>query len=152
VEKIMASSAEAALNDALVAQSPDAIILSDRDGNIKLWNAAAQRIFGHRADEVRGTSLDVIIPERLRDAHWAAFRVCVESGREKYAGRVLTTRSMHKDGSKLYVDLAFALIRDAAGAVTGVVATARDCTERYEQERALRARVAELESPKGGTV
>ncbi|HEX2827581.1 MAG TPA: PAS domain S-box protein [Burkholderiales bacterium] len=140
-----------ALNAALVAQSPDAIILSDREGNIEVWNAAAERIFGHRADEVLGRSLDVIIPERLRAAHWAGFDAALASGREKYAGRVLTTRSMHKDGSKLYVDLAFALIRDAAGAVTGVVATARDCTARYEEERALRARVAQLEAGKGGS-
>ena len=140
------------LETTLVAQSPDAIILSDREGNIEVWNAAAERIFGHRADEVIGRSLDVIIPERLRAAHWAAFRISVETGREKYAGRVLTTRSMRKDGAKLYVDLAFALIRDAAGAVTGVVATARDCTARYEEERALRARVAELEAHKGGSV
>ena len=148
----MPSSDDAALSNALVAQSPDAIILSDREGNIKIWNAAAERIFGHRADDVQGKSLDVIIPERLRAAHWAAFDASLASGREKYAGRVLTTRSMHKDGSKLYVDLAFALIRDAAGAVTGVVATARDCTARYEEERALRARVAELEPKKGGSV
>jgi PAS domain S-box-containing protein len=151
-EHNMPSSDDAALTKALVAQSPDAIILSDREGNIQVWNAAAERIFGHRADEVRGTSLDVIIPERLRAAHWAAFRISVETGREKYSGRVLTTRSVHKDGSKLYVDLAFALIRDAAGSVTGVVATARDCTARYEEERALRARLAELESQKGGRV
>jgi PAS domain S-box-containing protein len=148
----MPSSDNAALSDTLVAQSPDAIILSDREGNIRVWNAAAERIFGHRADEVQGKSLDVIIPERLRAAHWAAFNISIERGREKYAGRVLTTRSMHKNGSKLYVDLAFALIRDAVGAVSGVVATARDCTARYEEDRALRARVAELESQKGGSV
>ena len=148
----MPSSDDAALGNALVAQSPDAIILSDTQGNIRVWNAAAERIFGHRADEVQGQSLDVIIPERLRAAHWAAFEISVQTGREKYAGRVLTTRSMHKDGSKLYVDLAFGLIRDSSGAVTGVIATARDCTARYEEERALRARVAELDAQKGGSV
>ena len=135
---------------ALAAQLPDGIIVSDREGRIVVWNAAAERIFGHRAADVTGQSLDVIIPERLRASHWAGFDASLASGREKYAGRVLTTRSMHKDGSKLYVDLAFALIRDAAGAVTGVAATARDVTARFEEERALRAKVAQLDADKGG--
>ena len=131
---------------ALVEASPDAIIYTDRSGTIRVWNSAAERIFGYGAAEVVGRNLDVIVPERLRAAHWKGFEAAVESGREKYAGRVLTTRSEHRNGARLYVDLAFALIRDPAGAVTGVLATARDCTESYAEQRALRARVAELES------
>ena len=131
---------------ALVEASPDAIIYTDRSGTIRVWNGAAERIFGHRAADVLGQNLDIIVPERLRAAHWKGFEAAVESGREKYAGRVLTTRSEHKNGSRLYVDLAFALLRDSAGAVTGVLATARDCTESYAEQRALRARVAELEA------
>src|ERR1043165_4806911 len=98
----MGSSADAVDWKALVAQLPDGIIVSDREGRITVWNAGAERIFGHRAAEVMGRSLDVIIPERLRAAHWAGFDASLASGREKYAGRVMTTRSMHKDGSKLY--------------------------------------------------
>ena len=131
---------------ALVEASPDAIIYTDRTGTIRLWNSAAERIFGHRAAEVVGQNLDVIVPERLRAAHWKGFEAAVESGREKYAGRVLTTRSEHKNGTRLYVDLAFALLRDSDGAVTGVLATARDSTESYAEQKALRARVAELEA------
>ena len=140
------ASTDDALPTALVAQSPDAIIYAERDGTIRVWNAAAERVFGHSAAEALGQSLDIIIPERLRAAHWAGFDAAIESGHEKYAGRVLTTRSARKDGARVYVDLAFALVRDDAGAVTGVLSTARDCTERYEAERALRARVSELEA------
>jgi signal transduction histidine kinase len=43
------------------------------------------------------------------------------------------------------VDLSFALVTDEAGAVTGSLAIARDCTERYLSDSALRARVSELE-------
>ena len=132
---------------ALVEASPDAIIHTDRAGTIRVWNGAAERIFGYSAAEVLGRNLDIIVPERLRAAHWKGFEAAVESRREKYAGRVLTTRSEHKKGNRLYVDLAFALLRDSAGVVTGVLATARDCTESYAEQRALRARVAELEAP-----
>jgi PAS domain S-box-containing protein len=140
------TSPDTALAAALVAQSPDAVIYADREGSIRVWNAAAERVFGHRECDVLGRSLDIIIPERLRAAHWAGFDAAIETGHEKYAGRVLTTRSVHKDGSRLYVDLAFALIRDDSGAVVGVLSTARDCTARYEEERALRTRLSELEA------
>jgi PAS domain S-box-containing protein len=131
---------------AVVAQAPDAVILANRDGAIELWNGAAERLFGYSSAEVIGKSLDVIIPERLRTAHWAGFQKAIESGHGKYApGQVLTTRSMHKDGRKLYVDLSFALVRDDAGAITGAMAIGRDCTDRYLSDRALRERISELE-------
>jgi PAS domain S-box-containing protein len=133
------------LSEALVAQAPAAMILADRDGVIRVWNASAEAVFGYSAAEVIDGSLDVIIPERLRGAHWQGFRTAIETGREKYAGKVMTTRAVHKNGSKLYVDLSFALVRDETGAVVGSLAVARDCTERYASDKALRAQVAELE-------
>ena len=138
-------STDPALFRTLLEECPDAVIYADREGAIQVWNAAAERIFGHAASDVVGRSLDVIIPERLRNAHWQGFRKALESGETQYSGRVLTTRSVHKNGNKLYVDLGFSLIRGGDGAVMGALATARDCTARYDAERALRARVSELE-------
>ena len=116
---------------AIVEQAPDAIILADRDGLIRIWNHGAETIFGHSAAEVLGSSLDVIVPERFRSAHWEGFRRAIDSGLTKYGNRVLTTRSVHKDGSKLYVDLSFGLVRDDTGTVTGALAIGRDCTDRH---------------------
>jgi PAS domain S-box-containing protein len=130
---------------AIVEQAPDAIIFADRDGIIRVWNRGAGIVFGYSAAEVLGASLDVIIPEQLRSAHWEGFRRAVDTSQTKYAGRVLTTRSVHKDGSKLYVDLSFGLVRDRDGAVAGALAIGRDCTARYSSDRALRAHVLELE-------
>src|SRR5687768_12884736 len=124
------------LFEAIVAQAPDAMIFADPDGAIQVWNRGAERVFGYSAAEVLGASLDVIIPERLRTAHWEGFGKAIRSGIVKYEGRVLTTRSAHKNGSKLYVDLSFSLIRDRAGAVTGALAIGRDATARYLAESA----------------
>lgn len=129
----------------IVDQAPDAIILVDGAGMVRIWNRGAEAIFGYSAAEMLGDSLDVIIPERLRHAHWAGFRKALATGRTKYAGRVLTTRSVHKSGCRLYVDLSFSLIRDDNGAVTGALAIGRDCTARYHSDNALKARVVELE-------
>ena len=133
------------LYQAIVEQAPDAVIFADRDGIIRLWNRGAEAVFGYAAEEVLGASLDVIIPERFRHAHWEGFRRAVNSGTTKYARHTLTTRSTHKNGSKLYVDLAFALVKDQTGAVIGALATGRDCTARYLADHALRTRVTELE-------
>ncbi len=130
----------------IVERALDAIIFADRDGRIRIWNRGAETIFGYSAAEVLGDSLDVIIPERLRSAHWEAFRRAIDTGRTKYGDRVLTTRSVHKNGTKLYVDLSFGLVSDETGAVVGAFAIGRDCTARYLADAALRARVAELEN------
>lgn len=136
---------DAELFAAIVDQAPDAIIMADRDGCIRLWNRGAERLFGHAAADVVGEALDIIIPERLRQAHWDAFDRAIQSGRTRYDGRAMTTRSMRSDGAKLYVEMSFALVTDAMGAVTGALAIARDATARYESERSLRERVTALE-------
>ena len=123
---------------ALVEQTPDAVVYADREGTIRLWNRGAEALFGFAADEVLGRSLDVIIPPHLRQAHWEGMRRAVEAGRTRGGSRVRTTRSLHKDGRRLYVELSFGLVVDAAGAVTGTVAVGRDGTERHLREQALR--------------
>ena len=129
----------ATLYRAIGEATSDAIIFAGRDGIIRLWNRGAELIFGYPAAEAIGQSLDLIIPERLRRAHWDAFDRSMEAGQTKYTDRVLTTRSMRKDGTTLYVDLTFAIILDHHGAALGALAQARDVTERYERERAQRA-------------
>jgi PAS domain S-box-containing protein len=125
------------LVNAIVEQCPDAMIFADREGVIRLWNRAAEALFGYSAAEALGSSLDVIIPERLRGAHWAGYRRAIAAGETKYGNRALTTRSARKDGGKLYVELSFALVKDGDGMVTGALATARDGTERYLASQAL---------------
>jgi PAS domain S-box-containing protein len=139
------------LYEAIVEQAPDAVIFADRDGAIRVWNRGAEAIFGYAAPEVLGASLDVIIPEPLRKAHWQGFDRALESGTMKYAGRVLTTRSMHKDGRRLYVDLSFSLVKDAVGTIVGALAMARDCTERYLAEKARASGSASAAGPTGRT-
>jgi PAS domain S-box-containing protein len=129
------------LEKAIIEQAGEAIIAVDREGRVLLWNRAAETLFGFSADEAKAAGLDVIIPERFRAAHWAGFDRALASGQTKYGTKVLTTRSQRKDGSTLYVDLSFGLLRDAAG-IHGAFAIARDCTERFLVDKARRAREA----------
>jgi PAS domain S-box-containing protein len=138
------------LSQAVVEQAPDAIIFADRGGAIRIWNRGAERIFGYARSEALGMSLDLIIPERFRRAHWDGFHRAIETGRTQYGDRVLTTRSARRDGSKLYVDLSFGLVFGDHGAVLGALAVGRDCTARYAADAALRSRLAALEAAASG--
>jgi|SRR5690606_19787667 len=111
--------------EAILAQLPDAVVYSDTSGRIRLWNAAAEKLFGFSAPETLGQSLDIMIPERFRRAHWMAFERAVRAGKVVHEGEVRLTRATHKDGRKLYVDITFGLVTAADGSVLGVISTAR---------------------------
>lgn len=143
---------DAGLCQALVQQAPDGIIFADREGVIRLWNAGAQVIWGYPAAEAIGRSLDLLIPERFREAHWTGFRRAIAEGKTKYMGQVLPTRSVRKDGTTIYLDLTLAIVRAESGEVTGAMAIARDITQRRTQEKELRDRLAELEQQVKGLV
>jgi PAS domain S-box-containing protein len=133
----------------LIADSPDAMIFADTEGRIRVWNAAAERIFGFTAAEAMGQSLDIIVPERFRDAHWKGFDRALGEKAMKYAGQSLPTRAQKKDGSQIYVELSFAIVL-VDGEAAGALATARDITVRFERERerGQKLRVAEEELAK----
>ena len=126
------------LQELLIEQSPDAVIFADSAGMIRIWNAAAERIFGFTKNDALGANLNIIIPERLRDAHWRGFERALAERTTKYAGQALPTRAVRSDGSQIYVELTFAIVIDAKGDVLGALAHARDITKRFEKERADR--------------
>ena len=130
------------LHQAIVEQSQDAIIYADRSGTIRLWNRGAEIIFGYGAQEALGCNLSLIVPEKFRRAHEEGYRLAIEKGLLRYDGRVLTTRSQHKYGSRLYVDLSFGLLKDESGNPIGAFAIGRDCTARHLEQQALRVQAA----------
>lgn len=133
----------------LLQQAPDALIFADREGVIRMWNAAATDIFGHSAEAAIGQSLDLIIPERFREAHWTGFDRALAAGETKYRGQALPTRS-ERNGEPIYVELTFAMVHDSSDAVVGVLCGARDITKRFQDEREMRTRLRELEAAQQG--
>ena len=104
---------------------PDALIFADREGVIRIWNARAEALFGYTADEAIGKSLDLIIPEHLRAAHWRGYEAAIASGRTRLGGKAMRTRATPRNGGKLYVEVAFSIVTDSSGAVLGAVAIGR---------------------------
>ena len=130
------------LAERVLACMMEAVIHADRQGLIALWNPAAETMFGFSAAEAIGQSLDIIIPERLREAHWRGFHAAIASGRTRLNGRPTVTRALHKSGATLYVEMSFAMVCATSGEVIGSVAVARDATERVQREKAARSAVA----------
>ncbi len=133
----------ARVGDALLAARSDAILATDRDGTIRLWNPGAERIFGFTAAEAVGQSLDIIVPESLRDRHWQGWAQAVAAGRSRYGeGELLSVPALTRDGLKISVEFTIVMLCDAAGRVDGVAALLRDATERYEEIRRLKRELA----------
>lgn len=128
------------LAERILDQLADAVIYADPAGTIVRWNGASSALFGYSAEEALGKSIDLIIPEHLRAAHWAGFDAAMAKGVMKLQGRPTLTRAVHKSGRRLYIEMTFAIVRgDSDSEILGSVAMARDVTERVEKERAARS-------------
>ena len=133
----------------IVEDSQLAIILADRDGMIRLWNSAAEAMFGYRAEEVLGQSLDLIVPERQRGRHWEGYRRVMATGVTKYGRELLAVPAMTKDGKRISVEFSIALLCAPTGELLAAAAIMQDVTARWEQQKELRGRLAAAEAKLG---
>lgn len=130
----------------LVEAVGDAIVVCDANGAITFWNPAARRLFGFAEKEALGQSLDLIIPERLRQRHWDGYNKTMRTGQTRYGNEVLRVPALHKDGHTLSIAFTVAMLFSAEKTVTAIIAIIRDDTARFNEERVLRKRLAELEA------
>ncbi len=133
-------------HEQLVSAIGDAVIISDANGAITLWNPAAERMFGYTQAEAMGQSLDLIIPERLRGRHWEGYDKTMATGITRYGHDLLKVPAVDKNGKSMSIAFTVALLRGLDGQISGIVAVIRDETVRFQEERALRKRIAELEA------
>ncbi len=127
--------AEAAMQHlaAIVESSEDAIYGKNLDSMIVSWNAAAERIFGYRAEEIIGRSIAILFPLDRRDE---LLDIMAGIRRGEVVGFHETER-LCKDGRVIPVSLNISPIRDNAGKIVGASGIARDITRqrRAEEER-----------------
>lgn len=125
----------------------DAVIVADPHGNIVFWNEAATRIFGFTAAEALGHDLTLITPQRLQQRHNAGYEKSMATGTTRYGTTLLKVPATHKDGSTLSIAFSVAMLFDGEHKVTGVAAVIRDETQRFQEDRELRKKLAELQKP-----
>ena len=119
---------------AIVESSEDAIIAKSPEGIILSWNAGAERIFGYTANEIVGQPISTLIPAERADD----FPLILERLRRGERVKHYITQRVRKDGQVIDVSLTVSPIRDAAGNLIGASKIARDITERLRAERLLR--------------
>jgi PAS domain S-box-containing protein len=86
------------LAEKILDQVADAVICADQSGTVIRWNCACSALFGYSAEEALGQSIELIVPEHLRAAHWSGFDAAMTKGATKLAGRPTLTRAVHKSG------------------------------------------------------
>jgi PAS domain S-box-containing protein len=122
---------------ATVEAAFDCVISMDSDGRIIQFNAAAERVFGHRREDVLGRLLaEVILPERHRDAHLRGMRNFRAGAKGTMIGRLVETTALRADGSEIPVELAIGVAAVPEGSI--FVGHLRDITERRRADQALR--------------
>jgi PAS domain S-box-containing protein len=122
---------------ATVEAAFDCIVGADSDGRIVEFNAAAERVFGHRREDVLGRRLaDVMVPKRHLDAYEREIRNFHAHGSAPMAGRLVETTALRADGSEIPVELAISVAVVPEGNI--FVGHVRDITERRRADQALR--------------
>jgi PAS domain S-box-containing protein len=129
----------------LLDNAPDAILVADKEGIIRFWNSGAAALFGHTAPEAVGQSLDLIIPENLRNRHWEGYWRVMASGETKYKSGLLAAPGLRKDGSRVSLEFSMVLLRDDAGTLQGVASIMRDVTAHWQKEKELKERLTSCE-------
>ena len=110
----------------LVSGMSGAIVYADAEGVIRLWNRGATRIFGFTQTEALGRSLDIVIPERLRERHWQGYRTTMRTRQTRYGnGQVLSVPAVRKDGAQISVEFTIVPFANDAVQMVGVAAYAR---------------------------
>jgi PAS domain S-box-containing protein len=120
----------------IASSAQDAIVMLDNDGNIALWNAAAEKMFGYSSVEVIGKQMhSLLAPARFNAAYQAGFRHFQATGEGAVIGKTLELAALRKDGTEFPMELSLSAVKlkDKWHAV-GIV---RDITERKHAEQKL---------------
>ena len=109
---------------------------SDKEGRIKEVNARVESFFGYNRNDLLGQSIDILVPERFRNAHSGHRKGYGEKPRIRPMGAGVELYGRRKDGSEFPVDIMLGPVETAAGPM--VLSVIRDISEKKEAEEALR--------------
>lgn len=121
----------------IMGSAQDAILMLDNHGNVVLWNAAAEKIFGYSNQEALGKNLHLLLaPSRLHEAHQDAFDRFSSTGEGEVIGKTLELAALRKDGTEFPMELSLSNVKfKGQWHAVGIV---RDISERKKSEAGVK--------------
>ncbi|MGY4366455.1 PAS domain S-box-containing protein [Bradyrhizobium sp. LB1.3] len=127
------------LFSAAVESSDDSIVMQTLDGTIIGWNAAAERLYGHTAEEAVGQPTSILLPADRREEGKDYLRRISRGERIEH----FETVRLRKDGTPVDISVSLSPIRGALGEIIGASGSARRLTDARQTERALQQTLEE---------
>ncbi len=128
----------------LLESTPDGIVMANPTGHIVIANSQAERLFGYESGELRGVSVDLLLPTRYRHAHVGHRSNYFQQPRTRAMGSGLDLAGLRKDGSEFPIEISLSPLRTEESAF--VMSAIRDISERKRFEKALQEKNQELAS------
>ena len=119
----------------LLESAPDAMVIVDSNGTIQIVNARTERMFGYTRAELRDQPVDLLVPERLRNAHIRHRVGYLAKPVARPMGADLELHGRRKDGTEFPVDISLSPMQSESGRF--VIAAVRDVTDRLDAQRKL---------------
>lgn len=126
----------------LLEAAPDATVIVDRDGKIMLVNAAAERTFGYRREELLGQPVEILVPPRFRARHSQHSAEYRAHPRIRLMGNGTDFAALRKDGSEFPAEISLSWLQTEEGPC--IFSAIRDVTQRKQAEEELVRKEAQL--------
>lgn len=120
----------------LLESMPDGIVIANSTGHIVLANSQAERLFGYPSGELRGKSIDVLLPDRFRRGHVGHRSKYASQPRTRGMGVGLELYGLRKDGQAFPVEISLSPLETEEG--TLVMSAVRDISGRKKAEQKFR--------------
>ena len=105
-----------------MTQPAAALVFAEPSGVIRIWNSGAESMFGHRAGDAVGETLDLIVPPEYRERHWAGFRAAMTAADGNIDHSSYDIPALHRDGTVIRVEVRLLVVHDSRNRVAGAMA------------------------------